>query len=254
MSSPEPSDYGDDERCMGCLEDDDYDPAELIYSAIDSSIVVDLPQSHDIRDVRHFHINNQKNTNSCVGHSVAAQLYYIHDTRQSPLFLYYNTRFMNNELDVDNGMTIKSCYKAIANWGSADLQYHDLHNSVYKSPTAECYLKARKLEQWKPIRMNGYSWEIMYYLYKYSVPIVLGMEIYESFMKLGLNGFYQPPQPHEVRKGRHCVCIIGYDQTERYFTLANSWGRSWSDEGFFRVYFDIIEDRSLFSDFWVLSP
>jgi hypothetical protein len=39
------------------------------------------------------------------------------------------------------------------------------------------------------------------------------------------------------RLGGHCVKIIGYDQSNgvKYWTLANSWGTSFADRGFFKM-------------------
>ena len=35
--------------------------------------------------------------------------------------------------------------------------------------------------------------------------------------------------------GGHAVAVVGYDDTEGYWICKNSWGKSWGENGFFRI-------------------
>jgi C1A family cysteine protease len=45
--------------------------------------------------------------------------------------------------------------------------------------------------------------------------------------------------------GGHCVCVVGYDDTQGYWKCKNSWGKNWGEAGFFRIqYGDVgIDER-----------
>jgi C1A family cysteine protease len=35
--------------------------------------------------------------------------------------------------------------------------------------------------------------------------------------------------------GGHCVCVVGYNDADKYWICKNSWGTSWGESGFFRI-------------------
>jgi C1A family cysteine protease len=66
-------------------------------------------------------------------------------------------------------------------------------------------------------------------------PIVIGFEINDAFLddKVGIwTGFTNP----KAKKYNHAVCVIGYDMNKNSgkgaFEIMNSWGETWSDNGF----------------------
>jgi C1A family cysteine protease len=36
-------------------------------------------------------------------------------------------------------------------------------------------------------------------------------------------------------QGGHCVCVVGYDDTQSCWICKNSWGPAWGENGFFRI-------------------
>ena len=39
----------------------------------------------------------------------------------------------------------------------------------------------------------------------------------------------------------HAMCIIGINKSKRYFKVKNSWGRDFSDDGYFRIKYDALK-------------
>ncbi|XP_071084168.1 dipeptidyl peptidase 1-like [Haliotis cracherodii] len=73
-------------------------------------------------------------------------------------------------------------------------------------------------------------------------PVAVGFEVYKDFMSYkggiyhftGLTGSFNP---FEITN--HAVLVVGYgadsDSGEKYWTVKNSWGPKWGEQGFFRI-------------------
>lgn len=65
-------------------------------------------------------------------------------------------------------------------------------------------------------------------------PLVTTMSVYEDFYN------YQSGVYHYVSgglDGGHCVCAVGYDDTQQCWICKNSWGPGWGQGGFFLIGF-----------------
>jgi len=71
----------------------------------------------------------------------------------------------------------------------------------------------------------------------YMAPICIGMEVYENFFSYS-GGIYDKEEGGYA--GGHGVSFIGWDDTERYFWLRNSWGESWGINGYCKYSYDLI--------------
>jgi C1A family cysteine protease len=65
-------------------------------------------------------------------------------------------------------------------------------------------------------------------------PLVTCLSVYEDFFAYR-QGVYRHVAGELV--GGHCVCVVGFDTTERYWIAKNSWGAGWGEDGFFRIGF-----------------
>lgn len=63
-------------------------------------------------------------------------------------------------------------------------------------------------------------------------PLVTGFTVYDDFMHY-TGGVYSPTSTTSL--GGHCVCAVGYDDTNRCWICKNSWGPGWGESGFFRI-------------------
>lgn len=64
-------------------------------------------------------------------------------------------------------------------------------------------------------------------------PVVLSMKVFSSFERVMATGTWTPGNNEPV-KGRHAVCLVGYDDKKAggSFELINSWGTRWGNKGF----------------------
>ena len=63
-------------------------------------------------------------------------------------------------------------------------------------------------------------------------PILVAFEVYSDFFSY-TGGIYE--YVWGSYEGGHAVCIVGYDTTENYWIVKNSWGPGWGESGFFRI-------------------
>merc|ERR1712110_122493 len=67
-------------------------------------------------------------------------------------------------------------------------------------------------------------------------PIQVGYKVYKSFMSYQ-TGVYQKKPDEFMPEGGHAVKIVGWgaDNGVDYWKVANSWGASWGEDGYFRI-------------------
>jgi len=66
-------------------------------------------------------------------------------------------------------------------------------------------------------------------------PVQVAFVVYPSFMSYK-SGVYHMHKGEEA-EGGHAVKIVGWGKEgeHKYWNVANSWGTSWGEEGFFRI-------------------
>ncbi len=67
-------------------------------------------------------------------------------------------------------------------------------------------------------------------------PVIIGMELPEAFRNIGSDGKFTS-NGDEESLGGHAMCVVGYDDNKYggCFTIVNSWGPGWGDDGFLYV-------------------
>jgi len=64
-------------------------------------------------------------------------------------------------------------------------------------------------------------------------PVIIGIDWYEGMMDPDSNGYLHPTGQVV---GGHCVVVIGINYESGFYTIRNSWGQSWGDNGEAKIY------------------
>jgi C1A family cysteine protease len=64
-------------------------------------------------------------------------------------------------------------------------------------------------------------------------PVLAGMAVFNDFFAYA-SGVYVKTAGSTLA-GYHCICVVGYDDSQQCWILKNSWGPNWGDSGFCRI-------------------
>jgi C1A family cysteine protease len=93
--------------------------------------------------------------------------------------------------------------------------------------------------------------EIKKTLAEKSLPVLLGMNVFESFENDSLYTDYIMPMPKrgEQKLGGHSVLVVGYDDNKQVLICRNSWG-DWQDHGYFYMPYPYVSKYTW--DYWMI--
>lgn len=207
-------------------------------------------------------IEDQGQLGSCTGHAIAGALEYLENlqneqpTRISRLFVYYNERVLENDVNQDAGAQIRDGIKVVATYGACDetLWPYVIPNFTLK-PTDAAYQDALKRKALAYVSVEQTEQALMAALAA-SNPIVFGISVYSSFESLDVARTGIVPIPNmtqEQNLGGHCVLLVGYNAPNRQFLVRNSWGVTWGQGGYCWMPFDYVLNPQLADSFWAIS-
>ena len=221
---------------------------------------VDLPKQFSLRD-KIKNVFQQGNMNSCSANAVSKQISIAGklDYDISRLFIYYNSRLVENEYNKrcirDEGCNLRNVMKALMKFNFLDERYYPYdERNVNNQPAEEYYKIADSNEkyicQYKKIIPDIYN--MKYILNVLKLPIVCGVAVYDSFDKCN-GGDYTVPNitPYDRLIGYHAVLITGY--TEDKFEVLNSYGPFFGDRGYFYLTNEWVLNNSLCFDMWIIE-
>jgi len=218
---------------------------------------IQLPSSVDLRPTDPP-IYDQGELGSCTANAIGAAVQRDiigqkePDFMPSRLFIYYNERAMEGDVNTDGGAQIRDGFKSIAQQGvCSELEWPYDPSRFAVKPMSGCYTDAllhRALSYYavpqtdtdiKGCLADGFG-------------IVFGFTVYESFESAGVaaTGIMPMPGPNEGVVGGHAVVAIGYDELRQNFLIRNSWGTGWGMKGYFWMPYAYLLDGGLCSDFW----
>lgn len=177
----------------------------------------------------------------------------------SRLFIYWNERDMEGTVDVDAGASIRDGVKVLVKLGTCDEESwpYDI-DQFTKKPNTPAYKEAQKnqaLTYQRIMRPLQDATQDMLICLSRGYPFVAGISVYESFEGVGpaKSGIIPMPRTSERLLGGHAILVIGYDTRKQWFICRNSWGQGWGDKGYFYMPFAYLTNRTLSSDFWLIS-
>ena len=199
---------------------------------------------------------------SCTANALACAIQFdeikqnlLNNETPSRLFIYYNERDMEGNVDNDTGASLRDGVKTINKIGYCNETQWPYDIEKFKEkPTGDCYDYARKHKALTYKRVQQDETHIKSVL-NMGFPIVFGISVYESFESedVAKNGIVPLPEKEERMLGGHAIVLVGYDQEKRLFIFRNSWGEDWGDKGYGYLPFEYVCDLNLASDFWVVN-
>lgn len=244
------------------------DQRDLIY-ATPHPVALALPSKVDLRPGCPP-VYDQGQLSSCTANAIAGAIEFdqiklkLAKFIPSRLFIYYNERDMEHDVDSDGGAQIRDGIKSVAKQGVCPetmWPYSDQNTGKEKGaeylfqtkPSPPCYAAAKKnmvklyqrltpiLNTLKGCLASGY-------------PFVLGITVYESFEgeAVAKTGIVPMPKPKEKTVGGHAVLAVGYDDAKQQFIVRNSWGPKWGLKGYFMIPYGYLTNSNLADDFWTI--
>ena len=203
-------------------------------------------------------IYDQGQLGSCTANALCAAIQFVHPKAPIPsrLFLYYNERRMEGDVPNDAGAQLSDGVKCLESIGVCpESSWPYVISKFAMAPTSRCYIDASKN------RASRASFAVpcdavgMKQVLDAGHPFVVGISIFESFESatVASTGVVPMPVAGEQCLGGHAVLCVGYDVVRACWTMRNSWGSQWGDNGYFYLPFAYLLDATLASDAWVIE-
>jgi C1A family cysteine protease len=253
------------------LKEDEVDERDYYFKNHPLSKAVQLPKSIDLRE-KMTPIYDQGELGSCTANAGCAnKSYFISNRVQfSRLFLYYKERLIEGTIYEDSGASIRDICTALTKYGVCEENLFPYNiNRFTDTPSVIADQNALKYTINSYHRITSVD-EVRQALANL-LPVLLGINVYESFEKVGKNGVIPMPGDLESVLGGHAVLLVGYvdgatvinngsqklwgfikkkTTSQGYFILRNSWGTDFGDKGYMYLPYEVFE--KIKSDIWVI--
>lgn len=205
-------------------------------------------------------VEDQRDLGSCVANAVVGGLELLQIRNGQPLkdlsrlFVYYNSRLMHQQADVDEGTYIRLAMGTLSALGTCSESKWPYDTSkVFYRPSWGSYREAyaNKIQSYYRIDGDGsYRLAQINKALEAGHPVVFGCMVDNHFMNTGGDGKISMPQTGRVVQGGHAMLIVGYKDFGRTLIVRNSWGTGWGDNGYCYMP-DTYLDATDANDFWV---
>lgn len=116
----------------------------------------------------------------------------------------------------DIGVTDEACYPYVAGDQNCTGRCSDWANRVVKINGYTKLTTIAAMKDW--IATNG--------------PVEACLSVYNDFYSYTSGVYKKVSNKYE---GGHCVCVVGYNDSQGCWICKNSWGTGWGEAGFFRI-------------------
>jgi len=244
------------------------DHRDLQY-AVPHAVALALPASADLRPGCPP-VYDQGQLGSCTANAIAGAIEFdqikekLPEFTPSRLFIYYNERVIEHDVQSDNGAQIRDGIKSVARLGvcsETSWPYSDQNTDpnpcptcpYAKKPPQSCYTEASKHKVTLYQRLTPLA-NVLKGCLASGYPFVFGFTVYASFEspQVAQTGIVPMPGPNEQVVGGHAVVGVGYEDASQRFIVRNSWGTGWGLQGYCMMPYAYLTNPQLASDFWTI--
>ncbi len=223
------------------------------------TIYATLPPKVDLRSFVP-EVLNQEDFNSCTANAlsiamrITRRIQNLPDMRTSRLFIYYNERLLEGDVDQDNGAELRDGAKVIASYGAPNediWQYVD--TNLYLEPIKQAYETAVQNEAKTYLQVEQTLNEMKLCLHE-GYPFVFGAILFPEFESdaVAANGMVPMPTGNEQPIGGHAITCVGYNDSKKVWIVLNSWGDQWGDHGYCYFPYDYLTNPNLCLELWTI--
>ena len=213
-------------------------------------------------DLRPFcsSIEDQGNLGSCTGQAIAGAIELLNKRASrtldvSRLFIYYYERSLIGTVNYDSGAYIRDGIKVCYTYGAPVESLWPYNINKFRTiPPSTAMQDAAKRKVTSYQRIADFNGVIDALASGY--PVVVGFTVYSSFESNSVARTGVMPYPNTSKErvlGGHAVLIVGYNKNRNVFIVRNSWGTGWGESGYFYMPFQVIQNTSMSSDFWIIK-
>jgi len=176
------------------------------------------------------------------------------DFQPSRLYLYYKEREIEGTVDEDSGADVIDGESYVQYYGicSEDSWPYDIEKYTVQPPVS-CDQEAldHKISSYRTIPLNSSLLTNIKKTINSQIPVMIAIAVYESFesQSTAQTGVVTIPKKYEQCLGGHEMCIVGYNDSAKLFTVLNSWGPEWGQAGFCYIPYSYITNHNLAFEF-----
>lgn len=199
---------------------------------------IEIKEEVDLRDTD-SNVDDQRYLGSCAANAII-NTYENMILRSQPdafkdlsrLFLYYNTRVLEERVLEDYGvMYLANAFESLRKQGvcAEELWPYDIPKFLIK-PSDDCYEEAlsRRIVSYEYVDSINEVKEIL----SSGKPLVIGMSVFSDFLAASnINFTISKPKNSDYKLGGHAVSLVGYTK-DNHFIIKNSFGSDWGDNGY----------------------
>ena len=237
-------------------------PADAKRRKVGRSAAAPLPPKVDLRP--YLTDVEEQVGNSCVANACAGAYEYLAKRNLgnagdvSRLFIYYNARYEDDDVENDQGTSMQSAIEGLKKYGACHEDYWPNEEaSITEEPSEEAYSHAANFK----IAEAEYV-DTDLDLYRHTLadgyPIAFCLNTFTSFDEATENrGRVPMPKKTEQEReehGWHAMLCVGYLDKDQMFIVRNSWGQGWGDKGYCYIPYKYVIHSTLNGhDTWVVK-
>ena len=206
-------------------------------------------------------VKDQGQLGSCTAFPVSAVYEYSAMLNNNPveiseLFIYYNTRELKGNVEVDSGASILDTINSVKDNGACyEPNYPYNIDNFKEKPSEESYIEGKHQVVEKALRVSIVEEDFKHAIAN-GYPVIIGLKLYKSFYPKDNSGIIPYPLANEAsheNHGNHALLIVGYNEEEKLFKLRNSWGTDFGDNGYCYAPFDYIDNTTFCSEAFIIT-